>query len=201
MSELEKKLKERLHITEFQRISLHNSFSLLLFTYVKNYPIQILMTDGLSTYNQPVPEKFKAHQNIELYFALPSYWDITSLAMEWPKLWLEKLTTHLTEKQTWFGTGHTIPNGKPIAPFSSTVKQSYLFLNEPILFKNELSTIFVEDKSVNFLAVIPIFEDEFDFKMGKGTYKLQKKFSDKGITELVDEYRMTSLKNKWRFFK
>jgi hypothetical protein len=37
--------------------------------------------------------------------------------------------------------------------------------------------------------------------MGKGTYKLQKKFSDKGITELVDEYRMTSLKNKWRFFK
>ena len=201
MSELVERLKEKLHITEIQRIPISDSFSLLSFTYSKNYPIQFLMTDGLSTYDQPVPEKYKAHQNIELYFALPSYWDLKTISMEWPKLWLEKLVNHLTEKQTWFGTGHTIPNGNPVAPFSDTIKQSYLFLSEPILFNTELTPLYLRDKWVNFLAVIPIFEDEFDFKMGKGTYKLQKKFSDKGITELVDEYRMTSLKNKWRFFK
>ena len=34
--------------------------------------------------------------------------------------------------------------------------------------------------------------------MGKGTLKLQKKFKDRTITELLDDYRMTSLKTKWR---
>jgi hypothetical protein len=46
-----------------------------------------------------------------------------------------------------------------------------------------------------------LFEDEFDFKMGKGTFKLKKKLRDKGINELLDDFRMTALKNKWRIFR
>jgi hypothetical protein len=39
-----------------------------------------------------------------------------------------------------------------------------------------------------------------DYKQGKGTVKLKKKFLIKGITEKLDEYRQTSLKTRWNFF-
>jgi hypothetical protein len=40
-----------------------------------------------------------------------------------------------------------------------------------------------------------------DFKLGKGTFKFQRKLAQQNITELLDDYRMTALRNKWRFFR
>ena len=179
------------------------SFSIVTVQSVERKGVTFLLTNGLSEYEQPTTEKNKAHKHIELVFCLPSYWDLNNdiQTMNWVKTWIEKLGNHLIEKQTWYGDGHTFANGNPIEPLSPTMNQKYLMLVEPDFFATELSPINIENKEVHFLCVIPLFEDEFDFKMGKGTFKLKKKLRDKGINELLDDFRMTALKNKWRIFK
>lgn len=160
-------------------------------------------TVGLSNYTQPATEKNKAVNHVELVFCLPSYWDLNdpNPKMQWVKTWLQKLAKHLIEKETWYGEGHTFPNGNPIEPISETMKQKYLMLVSPAQFENELTPLTFNDKTVHFFCIMPLFEDEFDYKMSKGTFKLRKKLNDRGVSELLDDFRMTGLKNKWRIFR
>jgi hypothetical protein len=206
MTLLEEKILHRFQKSKITRLAKQNptDIDLLLIATEKRSPIQVLMTDGLSAYEQPVPEKFTTFKHIELYFCLPSYWDLEDVnnpTMNWVKPWIQKLAKHLIEKQTWYGVGHTFPNGNPVEAISPTMKQKYFLLNVPTFMAEELQPMELDGKTVEFLAIVPIFEDELDYKMGKGTYKLQKKFLDKNITELLDDYRMSTLKNKWRIFR
>lgn len=165
--------------------------------------ITVLMTNGLSDYKMPVLEKFKGKEHNELYFCLPSYWDLEDWEnpnMNWVYEALFRFHNYLLDKQTWFGVGHTIPFKNPIEPISPIMKQSYFFFNDPLFLKEELIPIQKEDKLIHFLGIIPIFEDEFDYKIGKGTFKFQKKIHQQDVTELLDDFRSTVLKSKWRFF-
>lgn len=181
--------------------ALEGAFPLLEIKIEMRSEITVLMTNGLSEYVMPVPEKFKERANIELYFCLPSYWDLTTENGKWVIDWIQKLAKHCIEKEKWFGIGHTFPNGNPALPLSVTMKQKYLMLNTPYFLENELAPIEEGNQNIHFLAIIPIFEDEMDYKMGKGTYKLLQKIEGKGISELLDDYRMSCLKSKWRFFQ
>ena len=204
MNLFQEALEKRFGATSINVHSTSNiSFSIVTVSSTGRKGVTFYMTSGLSAYEQPITEKNKAHKHIELVFCLPSYWDLNNdiQTMNWVKTWIEKLGNHLIEKQTWYGDGHTFANGNPIEPLSPTMNQKYLMLVEPDFFATELSPIKIENKEVHFLCVIPLFEDEFDFKMGKGTFKLKKKLRDKGINELLDDFRMTALKNKWRIFK
>jgi hypothetical protein len=178
-----------------------NDFPLLEIKIEMRSEIIVLMTNGLSDYAMPVPEKYKERNHAELYFCLPSYWDLTTENGKWVIEWIQKLAKHCIEKETWYGIGHTFPNGNPAMPLSNTMKQKYLMLNAPYFLEKELSPIQTEDKEIHFLGIIPIFEDEMDYKMGKGTYKLLQKIEGKGVSELLDDYRMSCLKSKWRFFQ
>jgi hypothetical protein len=178
-----------------------NDFPLLEIKIEMRSEIIVLMTNGLSDYAMPVPEKYKDRNHAELYFCLPSYWDLTTENGKWVIEWIQKLAKHCIEKETWYGIGHTFPNGNPALPLSNTMKQKYLMLNAPYFLEKELSPIQTDDKEIHFLGIIPIFEDEMDYKMGKGTYKLLQKIEGKGVSELLDDYRMSCLKSKWRFFQ
>jgi hypothetical protein len=79
------------------------------------------------------------------------------------------------------------------------MKEKYFFLTDPIFLEQELIPLEIDGKTIHFLAIIPIFEDEFDYKIGKGTYKFQKKLDFHHVTELLDDYRSTVLKSKWTF--
>jgi hypothetical protein len=202
MNEFISELKNRFGDKSVEIIQPKNTsdYTLALISVDKRSTIKILITLGLSEYDQPVPEKYHALKNIELYFCLPSYWDIDNSNQTWIFDWIQKLAKHIVSKNTWFGHGHTIPNGNPATSISQTMKQNYFMLSGPIFLKNELKPISIEKKEIQFLSIIPIFEDELDYKLGKGTYKLIKKMNDKGISELLDDYRMTCLKSKWRIF-
>jgi len=107
---------------------------------------------------------------------------------------------YVVEKNTWFGPGHTIPNGKEALPLSPTMQQNYFLISDPILLEQELAPITVGEKNIHFLTIIPIFEDEMDMKAEKGSAKFFKKFMEKGGTEILDDYRRSTLKSKWRMF-
>ena len=81
---------------------------------------------------------------------------------------------------------------------SDTMKQNHFLLASPILLETELSTLRVGGRGVNFLAIIPIFGDEMDYKQGKGTYKFLRKLAGSNVNEKLDDFRATVLKSKWR---
>lgn len=163
--------------------------------------VTILMTNGLSNHRMKVHEKYAGKEYNEIFFCLPDYWDFENPAGKWVFPMLEKLSSFVIEKDTWFGPGHTIPNGNPPVVFSEIMKQSFLVLDNPILLQKELAPLESPDgNKIHFLALIPVFKDEFDYKTSKGMYKLQSKFREKGVNELLDMYRLSVIRGKWKLF-
>ena len=166
-------------------------------------PVTVIMTNGLRNYAMPVPEKLMGQEHIELFFCLPSYWELTDLKnenMSWPVTWLEKLGTHLVNSATWYGPGHTFANGNPHKSFSLTMKPNHLILTEPIKLEEHFPSTRLGEHHVSFLAVVPIFEQEFDIKMSKGFVKFLRKFRAKNGNEIVDDYRENIFKSRFRIF-
>lgn len=176
----------------------------LVFLYLElQVPVTILMTHGLSDYTMPVLEKWQDREHNELYFCLPTYWDTDDLEnpnFNWVYEWLFRLETFVRERQTWFGPGHTIPCGNPPAPLSETMKQEYLLFLDPMFAEDALRPLETGDKTIHFLATVPIFGDELDYKMGKSTYKIMRKFKQRKIDERLDDYRVSILRSRMRLF-
>lgn len=176
----------------------------LTFLYLElQIPVTILMTNGLSEYTMPVSAKWKGREHAELYFCLPTYWDMDDLEnpnFNWVYHWIYTLETFVREKNTWFGPGHTIPCGNPPTQISNTMKQEYLIFLDPIFMEDALQPLEFADRNVHFLSIVPIFGDELDYKMGKGTHKIIRKFIAKKIDERLDDYRVSVLRTRMRFF-
>jgi hypothetical protein len=181
--------------------TLEGEMPLLILELESNSPVTVIMTNGLSDYSMPVPERYKGREFNELYFCLPSYWDWQALdnpTMNWIYTWIQKMAKHVVDKATWFGHGHTIPTGKELLPLSESMKQDHFILLDPILLENELAPLELNEKRIHFLAIVPIFKDEMDYKQARGTYKLLNKLMSAGVTETLDDFRSTALKSKWR---
>ena len=178
---------------------LKNPFGEFLLVKLKNGS-SILISVGLSEFKMPVHEKHIGKEYAELYFYLPSYWSIDDLEnprFSWVFYWIERLKNYVIKNNTWFGHGHTMPCGKEMNPLSESMLQNHFILSEPIDLSSELAPISEGEKSIHFLAIIPIFADEMDYKQGKGTFKLMEKFKQYSITEKLDDYRKTILKTRW----
>ena len=174
---------------------------LLVLDLELNSPVTVIVTNGLSDYKMPVPEKWQARERNELYFCLPSYWeweDLSNPQMNWVFYWIQRLAKHVKEKETWYGHGHTMPCGKEMKPLSSTMKQNHFLLSDPILLENEMAPVQLGENEIHFLSIIPLFQDEMDYKQSQGTLKFSQKLNNNGITEKLDDYRGSAMKRKWR---
>lgn len=194
-------LEHRFGKEAIQEIAGKNGDLPLLLIKLEQNRGSILLTNGLRAYQMPVPDKEHENAHCELYFYIPGYWDLSDLedpSIAWVFHWIRKLGKHLTEKQTWFGHGHTLYCGKETGQLSPTMKQNHFFLVNPIDLDRELMPLQEENRRTVFLGIVPIFEDEMDYKQGKGTAKLLDKMNTKGVTEKLDDYRRTVLKSKWR---
>ena len=166
-------------------------------------PVTLIMTNGLRNYAMPVPEKLEGQEHIELFFCLPSYWDFsdaTNATMNWPLVWIDKLAKHLVDKETWYGPGHTFSNGNPPEALSPTMKPNHLVILSPIKLEEHLVPAKLGEQMVHFLAVAPIYEQEFDIKMAKGFGKFLRKFRGKNGNEIVDDYRENIFKSRFHLF-
>jgi len=201
MGELHNRLIERFGQDAIRVVPSPFSKINFLLIFDKQTSTTLLCTERLSDFVMHVNEKLKGRERNELFFCLPSYWEIDNLENErfnWVFYWLDKLTNYVVNQNSWFGPGHTFPNGNPFQAISSTMKANHFILADPVLLEEKLQPIEITAGIVHFLSVIPIFEDEMDYKMGKGTFKLMTKLKNQGVTEKLDDYRSTTLKSKWR---
>jgi len=80
------------------------------------------------------------------------------------------------------------------------MKQDHLILLNPLLLEEAMAPIQVGDTEVNFLSIVPIFSDEWDYKQSKGTVKFVRKLINKGVSEKLDDFRTSVLRSKWRIW-
>ena len=144
---------------------------------------QLVFTSGLSNTPQSVDDANKALERIEILFCLPNYFNLENDS--WPISWLDKIAAIPQKNNTWLGNGDSIPAGNPPQAISDKFMADHFILMEPNFTQRYLN------KNVNcsYLAVVPIFNQELDFKMRNSHTVLFNKFMKKGITEMVDVYR------------
>lgn len=167
-------------------------------------PVSVLVTNGLSDYEMPVPEKEMGNEFNEIFFCLPSYWeweDMENANTNWVFHWIQRLAKYVQEKETWFGHGHTMPCGKEKQELSALMKENHFMLMRPLLLEQEMAPIMTDGKEVQFLSIVPIFENELDYKLGKGTRKLVTRFINKGVSEKLDDFRPSVMTRKWKFIR
>jgi hypothetical protein len=194
-------IKQRFSNSNVQILSSSENFDIILFEveYLgKKY--LTLSTSGLNKYTMPVSPKYAGKEHIELCFCFDADWDFEDEDHQWPIEKLNTLGNYLLEKQTWFGAGHTIPNGNPPQPLSKTVTQDYFFFDEATFLHKIFNSFYVEETLVNFLFIIPITKDELAFKQKKNTFGFKKKLASKNVHEVVEEFRPSSVVKKWMFW-
>ncbi len=158
----------------------------------------ILFTKGLSQHDQTKNAngiEF-VYPCVELYFLMPKYWDIDASEYNWPIEWLDRIAQVPQKNTTWFGPGDTLPAGSATPPnkINKKFNQNYFILSDPIDGDNSLEDI--GNDGVKFLAVLPIFREEFDYKNSHSAYKFFNKVKKGNYSECLDEYRPVLAKKK-----
>ncbi|MDR1902983.1 MAG: suppressor of fused domain protein [Treponema sp.] len=153
-------------------------------TEKRNY--YVLVTMGMGAHRMNVPDELKEENlaRAEVLVCLPPDWNIESKEEEyyWPLRWLKIMARLPGNEDTWIGWGHTVPNGEPFA--KNTQLNTILLLN-PGAFRQKSFRCKMPDGSyVNFYQMIPLYEEEVQFKIKNNT-DLLLSFLDKDCLEYV----------------
>lgn len=162
----------------------------------RNY--YVLYTTGMSDLPMTLPDQLKGRKDLErreLIMYLPAEWQIgqayslgSDLPEEyaWPLSWIRFLARFPHEYKTWFGTGHTIPNGAEYAPLGKgTGLSAFLFLPtfdvKPLNCEN--------GDIVDFLWAVPMYREEIEYKLENGMNAMFDLFDEHNMPRPIDPNR------------
>lgn len=153
----------------------------------KNY--YALITAGMGAHRMDTPEELDEYklQRAELVIYLPADWNIEGQEEKdyWPLRWLKILARLPIEHSTWLGWGHTVPNGGPMA---DNTKFTGVMLLDPENVDEEAAVCQLPNgENVNFYQVMPIYQEEMDFKIKHSAEALLERMDD--VSALVDIHR------------
>lgn len=148
----------------------------------------ILMTQGMGAHRMTMPQGMEdaSLDRAELMICLPAHWQIDGQEERWywPIRWLKILGRLPLEHDTWLGWGHTIPTGEPIegTPFTC------MLLLGPQDREEGAGVCDLPDGSqVHFYQIVPLYEQEMQFKLDNGTEALLERMAD--VDHAVDPDR------------
>jgi hypothetical protein len=154
-----------------------------------------LVTSGMSDRPMAAPEPYRELNYAELLICLPPTWQLNQEAFKdesnyWPIRWLKMLARLPHEYDTWLFEAHTVPNGDPARPFAANTELCCALLRRPVLFGTDFQTLRVSDeKAIHFLALVPLYREEMEFKLAEGYDSLLELLEPAGVTELLDVRR------------
>ena len=172
----------------------------------KERPFHTLVTSGMSDLPMKVPEEAGSTKYMELMFTLPSDWEISEESFQderwyWPVRELKFLARFPHKFDTWLGWGHTIPNGDPAAPFAENTQLNGVILLPSINVPEDFYALKIDDeKIIEFYSVIPLYEEEMNLKLQKGSDELLDKFDKYGVSDIVDINRRNVAKKRFGIF-
>jgi hypothetical protein len=165
-------------------------------TKKRNY--YTLVTMGMGAHKMNVPPEFESYKidRAELLITLPSDWDLSEKNFDdeknyWPIRWLKIMARLPIEHDTWLGWGHTVPNGEP---FAGNTELSDMLVTMPYLFGEKSASCKLPNKDVvRFYQLVPLYENERQFKTENGTEALENSFP-KDFDMVVDINRNNLLR-------
>jgi Suppressor of fused protein (SUFU) len=154
-----------------------------------------LFTTGMSDRPMTAPDDVSDCCYAEILICLPPDWKLNHKDFDdesnfWPLRWLKILARLPHQYKTWLFLGHTVPNGDPPRPFADNTDLCCALLAAPVLFGADFLTLDLDDRRIHFLALVPIYREEMEFKMRHGVDALEDRFADAGVTELLDVTRV-----------
>ena len=156
-------------------------------TRKRNY--YTLITMGMGARRMKAPDELKEYklERAEIIVYLPANWNVTGSDDKdyWPVRWLKLLARLPIQNDTWLGWGHTVPNGGPFAP---NTQLSGVMLVNPESVKEGASVCKLPGgDEVNFYQMIPLYEEEMNFKIENGAEALLEIMDD--VNAVVDIHR------------
>lgn len=158
-----------------------------------------LLTMGMSASPMNVPEDMDISPFSELMIYLPPDWvvprpddvdatypDESDPAEEenyWPIHWL-KILAHLpVNYDTWLGYAHSIPTGKG---FTNNTELNSFLLSIPLEEEDFFTLSLENDKEISFWNIVPVYEEELQYKIENGADSLFELFDQFEISAIVD---------------
>lgn len=166
-------------------------------------PYHVLVTSGVSDEPMNVPEGMEEHNRVELVVALPKEWPLTQESFKnenhyWPVRWLKQVGRLPHEYRTWIGWGHTIPNGDPAEPIANTGFTGVM-LSPPLLPPDFFRLKTKSGSTIRFYALIPLYQEEMDFKLRRGAEALEDKMEKQNVDFIVNTSRSNVVEEKGWF--
>lgn len=158
----------------------------------KNRPYHILVTSGMSDLPMTLPEGIEANRYMELMVFLPETWKISEEDFKennwyWPIENLKFLARFPHKYDSWLSFGHTMPNGNPPDYFADNTKLNGVIILPPISVPDEFRSLKInDDKEIHFYSYVPLYQEEMDLKLNKGTDELLDRFDKNSIADIVD---------------
>ncbi len=172
----------------------------------KDRPFHTLITSGMSDLPMKVPEEVGATKYLELMVTLPESWQIDEESFKderwyWPIRQLKYLARFPHKYETWLGWGHTIPNGDPAEPFADNTELSGIILLPTLYAPEEFSELHItQDKVIEFFSLVPLYSEEMNLKLTKGSDVLMDKLDEIDAWELIDIDRKNVAKKRLGLF-
>lgn len=167
-------------------------------------PVHTLITSGMSDRPMVVPDECKEFELAELMVTLPADWELSQESFEdennyWPIRLMKMLARLPHEYETWLGVGHTVPNSDPPEPYASRNKFSCALIMPPLTVPDEFHELQVDEGVINFYSIIPLYDEETNYKLQNGLDALLDKFDEADVGEVIDIGRQNACKRKKRF--
>lgn len=148
-----------------------------------------LVTMGMGARRMNVPAELEEYklERAEILVYLPADWNINGSDEKdyWPLRWLKILARLPIENNTWLGWGHSVPNG---GPFATNTQLSGVLLVNPEVVKEGASVCRLPGgDEVNFYQMIPLYEEEMNFKIENDAETLLERMDD--VSAVVDIHR------------
>lgn len=146
----------------------------------------VLATIGMGAHRMDIPEEFASRklERAELLICLPSIWRLAVQEEKWywPIRWLKLLARLPLEEDTWLGWGHTVTNR---GPFAENTKFCGVMLTEPRAFGDaSVCCRLPNGEDVNFYQLIPLYQEEMEFKIQYGAEALLSKMDPESLKVL-----------------
>lgn len=169
-------------------------------------PFHTLVTSGMSDLKMSVPEGVGSTRYMELMVTLPEYWQIDDESFKderwyWPVRQLKFLARFPHKFETWLAWGHTIPNGDPAEAYADNTKLSGAIILPSVNVPEGFSSLEIDnDKVIEFYSIVPLYDEEMNLKLNKGSDLLLDKFDKHGISDIIITDRKNVAKKRFGIF-
>ena len=177
---------------EISSPDLHIDILIIEPTKERNY--YVLVTTGMGAHSMSVPAELEGlgFDHAELLIKLPPDWNLGGSDEDdyWPVRWLKILARLPLNEDSWLGWGHTVPAGGFLC--DSTALNGVI-LCEPMGFDDgAFSCMLPDDEILHFYQIMPLYEEEMQYKLDGGAEKLFACFERMGISDIVDMNRVNA---------